>query len=119
MLNLICHCGHPNTSHPEVGCDFTECSCEKFRGAGLDDEQIEQVAKKLFENLAKLDKLDPQAFKKNIPKQVRQKPIEDRQTSQSEIWDAVEANWTKIDELTEAGEYQKVDLEIDIILEKK
>jgi|APSaa5957512535_1039671.scaffolds.fasta_scaffold24205_1 tetratricopeptide (TPR) repeat protein len=116
MLNLICHCGHPNTSHPEVGCDFTECSCEKFRGAGLDDEQIEQVAKKLFENLAKLDKLDPQAFKKNMPEQVRQESAQDRQRSQSDIWDEVEAHWDKIDELTGDGEYDEVDKEIEIIL---
>jgi hypothetical protein len=118
MLNLICHCGHQNTSHPEVGCDFTECSCEKFRGvASLDDEQIEQVANKLLENIQeKLDKLDPQAFKKNMPEQVRQESAQDRQRSQSDIWDEVEAHWDKIDELTGDGEYDEVDKEIEIIL---
>jgi tetratricopeptide (TPR) repeat protein len=86
----------------------------------IDDEKIEQVANKLLENIQeKLDKLEPPAFKKNMPTQARQESAQDRQRSQSEIWDEVEANWDKIDELTDDGEYDEVDKELDIILEIK
>ena len=118
MVNIICYCGHQNNSHTENGCNFDTCNCDKFRGVGsIDDEKIEQVANKLLENIQeKLDKLDPPAFKKNIPEQVRQESAQDRQRSQSDIWDEVEAHWEKVDELTNDGEYDEVDKEIEIIL---
>ena len=63
--------------------------------------------------------INPQAFKKEPSPDIKKESIQDIEISQSEIWDEVEANWVKVDELIDDHEYEKAIVELNIILEKK
>ncbi len=125
MEGKMCRiCEHQAHHHRESGCQLTTCSCIKFEENNPinPEEQIESQKNSATQNIReKSDKwvLNPQAFKKSLSVITKQESPQDRQTSQSEIWDEVEANWKKVDELNDDGEYENVDKELDIILAKK
>ena len=122
MNDLRCNtCDHESHQHSESGCQFTTCSCNEFK-TKKEKEKITSTQNSATQNTReKLEQweINPQAFKKQSTIEVKQESKQHRQLSQSEIWDEVEANWVKIDELTENKEYEKVDNELDLILEKK
>ena len=125
MNNKMCViCEHQAHHHSESGCQLTTCSCIKFEeNMPINpEEKIEIQKNSATQNIReKSDKwaLNPQAFKNSLPTITKQESPQDRQISQSEIWDEVEANWKRIDELNDNGEYEKIDRELDIILEIK
>ena len=122
MNNLRCNtCDHESHHHGESGCQFTTCSCDEFKAKKEKEEIISRQNTATQNTREKLEKweINPQAFKKEPSPDIKKESIQDIEISQSEIWDEVEANWVKIDELTENEEYEKVDKELDIILEIK
>ena len=117
-------CEHQAHHHSESGCQLTTCSCIKFTEKKLikQDENSENSQKSPTQNIReKLDKweVDPQAFKKTTNAIVKKEQTVRAEPSRSETWDKIEANWDKIDKLTDDGEYEKVDKELDIILGQK
>ena len=122
MSSVRCDiCDHEYNQHSQSGCQFTTCSCEEFK-VKKQEEKVKTKQNSATQNLReKLDKwaINPDAFKHTSPTPIKQESIQDRQSSQSEIWDKVEKNWSKIDKFTEFEEYEKVEKLIDMILEIK
>ena len=122
MNNLRCNtCDHESHHHGESGCQFATCSCDEFK-AKKEKEEITSRQNTATQNTReKLEKweVNPKAFKKKSSMDVKQESKQRRQSSQSEIWDEVEANWVKVDELIDDHEYEKAIVELNIILEKK
>jgi len=115
-------CEHQAHQHSESGCQLTTCSCIKFEEKKSIKQDTKQEQKSSTQNIREQTEkweLNLEGFKKNTSSKVKQESDKDIQVSQSEIWDKVEANWKRIDELNDNGEYEKVDKELDIILEIK
>ncbi len=122
--NMCRLCEHQAHHHIGSGCQLTTCSCIKFEEKNIvkQEEKRENSQKSSTQNIRKKSEkwvINPEAFKKSPPAISKQESPQERQTSQSEIWDEVEANWKKVDELTDNAEYENVDKELDVILGKK
>ena len=115
-------CEHQAYHHSESGCQLTTCSCIKFEEKKSIKQDTKQGQKSSTQNIREQTEkwgLNREGFKRNKSPEVKQRSNKDIQTSYSEIWDEVEANWLKIDRLVEDKEYEKVNAEIEIILGKK
>ena len=115
-----CHiCDHEYNQHIQSGCQFTTCICKEFK-VKKQEEKVNIQQNSATQNLReKLDKceMNPDAFKQNLSVIIKEESKQDRQSSQAEIWDKVETIWSKIDILDKYEEYEKVEKEIDKILE--
>ena len=122
MNNSRCNlCDHESNHHGKSGCQFPTCSCTEFKAQREKEESISTQNSATQNTREKLEKweINPLAFKKIPSTDLKKESIQDVEISQSEIWDEVEANWVKIDELAKNREYQKIDKELDKILEIK
>jgi len=115
-------CEHQAHQHSESGCRLTTCSCIKFEEKKSTKQEAKQGQKSSTQHIREQTEkwgLNLERFKKNTSPAIKLESNKDIQTSHSEIWDEVEANWSKIDRLVEDNEYEKVNKEIEIILGKK
>lgn len=119
MCNI---CGHESLHHSNLGCDFTTCSCEGFKGKTFEEvENNNNSEKSPTQNVReKLDAwdLNTQAFKSSPPMNTKQESQIHKQVSPSEKWDEFEKNWKIIDELMADDKYEEANNELDFILGK-
>ena len=119
--DTICLCGHKNNSHSDSGCQYTECSCEKWREykpENLDEEtkrNANTTTRKLAERFEKMTS-HKTPMKKESKELKNQRVSTSSKGSKTEKWDIEEKLREKLNKLHEKEEWKKIDEQLEIKL---
>jgi tetratricopeptide (TPR) repeat protein len=119
--DTICLCGHKNNSHSDSGCQFTECSCEKWRelkpveSGDEGKRSLNTSTRKMAERFGKMTG-HKEPMRKESDKLKNQRISNNSKTSRSEKWDNEENLREELDKLEKKEEWEKIDEQLEMRL---
>ena len=119
--DTICLCGHKNNSHSDSGCQFTECSCEKWRelkpveSGDEGKKSLNTSTRKMAERFGKMTS-HKEPMRKESDKLKNQRVSKNSKTSRSGKWDDEENLREELEKLQKKEEWEKIDEQLEMRL---